>query len=80
MLPPYPPPTPHLPPRSLPALTQEASFILICCPARMALNCDASRLAVVDGGGGLTVTQLGEGSAEQLPLERKVKLGGGGRA
>jgi hypothetical protein len=46
----------------------------------MALNCDASRLAVVDGGGGLTVTQLGEGSAEQLPLERKVKLGGGGRA
>jgi hypothetical protein len=62
---------------SLPALNLEGQYVLHGRPQRMLLNCDCSRLAVVDFPGVLNLLVLGQGGlgklqAEQLSLERKV--------
>lgn len=62
---------------SLPTLNMEGQYVLRCRPQRLQLNCDCSRMAVVDFAGVLSLmimTQAGPGKlqAEQLSLERKV--------
>lgn len=62
---------------SLPSLSPEGQFLLGCRPQRMQLNCDCSRLAVIDFNGVLRVMAIlpsGPGSlqAEAVPIERKV--------
>lgn len=62
---------------SLPTLNLEGQYVLRCRPQRLQLNCDCSRMAVVDFAGvlsSLVMTQAGPGKlqVEQLSLERKV--------
>jgi hypothetical protein len=62
---------------SLPTLNIEGQYDLRCRPQRLQLNCDCSRMAVVDFAGVLSLLvmmQAGPGKlqAEQLSLERKV--------
>lgn len=61
---------------SLPTLSLEGQYALHCRPQRLQLNCDCSRVAVVDFAGVLSVLVMTQGAngklqGEQLSLERK---------
>lgn len=61
----------------LPGLAPDAQYLLRCRPARLSLNCDGSRLAVIDFNGVLSfmdMTAAGTGKmrGEHLTHERKV--------
>lgn len=61
----------------LPGLNPDGQYLLRCRPQRLALNCDGSRLAVIDFNGVLSfmdVTASGTGKmkGEHLAYERKV--------
>lgn len=63
---------------SLPTLSLEGRYVLHCRPQRLQLNCDCSRMAVVDFAGVLSVLVMtqetsGKLQGEQLSLERKVR-------
>lgn len=63
---------------SLPTLSLEGQYVLHCRPQRLQLNCDCSRMAVVDFAGVLSVLVMTQGASgklqgEQLSLERKVR-------
>ncbi|KAF6259424.1 intraflagellar transport protein [Scenedesmus sp. NREL 46B-D3] len=60
----------------LPGLAPEARYLLRCRPARLSLNCDGSRLAVIDFNGvlsfmDLTAAGTGKMRGEHLAHERK---------
>ncbi|KAF8068393.1 Wdr35 [Scenedesmus sp. PABB004] len=62
----------------VPGLAPAGQHLLRCRPARLALNCDGSRLAVVDFGGVLSLMDLaapgaGKMTGEHLAYERKVR-------
>lgn len=70
----------------LPGLSLEARHVLRCRPVRLALNADATRLAVIDFGGMLSMLDTGSPSSgagsgaagiavrgEHLAVERKVR-------
>jgi hypothetical protein len=62
----------------LPGLAPDAQYLLRCRPARLSLNCDGSRLAVIDFNGVLSfmdMTAAGSGKmrGEHLTHERKVR-------
>lgn len=65
---------------SLPTLSLEGQFVLHCRPQRLLLNCDCSKLAVVDFAGILSTVLLTTGGTgalqgEHLSFERKVSGG-----
>jgi WD repeat-containing protein 35 len=63
---------------SLPHLTPEGQYLLRCKPAALALNCNCSRMSVIDGNGVLSFADLtakpatGHTLGEHLAFERKV--------
>ena len=58
---------------SLPHISLEAKYQLRCRPQRMELNCDSTRLSIIDINGILTFFDLeaGGGAGERMAFERK---------
>jgi len=60
---------------SLPHLALENSYVLRCRPQVMALNCNSTRMSIIDINGVLTFFELqgknNDGAGEHLPFERK---------
>jgi hypothetical protein len=70
---------------SLPTLSLEGQCVLRSRPQRLLLNCDCSKVTVVDFAGVLSLLMMTQGGpgklqGEQLSLERKVGLTGMGAA
>ncbi len=56
-------------------MTLDAQHLLRCRPHRVALNCDSSKLAVVDFGGSFSVLDM---HVNKPPENASIAAGGGG--
>lgn len=61
---------------TLPHLSTDNHYELKCVPQQLEVNCNSSKLAVIDANGLLTILQLGWGSAEPVRIQFPNEKGG----